>query len=379
VKAGASGRRAAASALLLAAGWAGAASAQSVDEVIAVHADSATFTGVVLIRDGNGAETFRAVGSAVREFAVPHRRDTRFKWHSLTKPITSVAVHAAAARGQLDLAAPVCRYLDPCPATWQQLRVRHLLNHSSGIPELENEWFSGWEGDLATTWRAIAERRTDLAPTTVPGSAFRYSNGGYVLLASILEVGTGASFHDAVAALVFQPAEMTDAGIEHGPDRSVTPWYAGPVLVPRLAAGYNGSPAELRTAYSLMYTIPGAGAAYGTADDLVRFARAVFQNHMLPEAAMRAMVTPDTAIHPRYADGWVVRDEGGIVSYSHTGGTNGFLASLTHYPARDLTIVILSNLGFTDMRGLAAEVADAALGAIPEAERRSRPTEPAKR
>ena len=351
--------------------------AQTLDEVITAAAGSGAFAGVVLVRYGDGTEYVRAVGDAVRELDVPHRRDTRFKLHSLTKPITSVAFYSAVADGLVDDAASICTYLEPCPSEWRPVEVGHLLNHSSGLPELENDWYSGWQGDLESTYEALLEARTDFALLAEPGTTFRYSNGGYTLLARVLEVVTGQPIESVMASRVFGPAGMTDAVMERGPDRSVTPWYNGPVVVDRLAAGYNGSPSEVRTAYSLMYTIPGAGAAIGTADDLVRFARAVHQHGLLPDELRDEMLTPDPVVHERYADGWIVRERSGHRSYSHTGGTNGFLTSLEHYPELDLTIAILTNLGFADLGGLSASIAEIALrsagapGPMPEAPRRS--------
>ena len=76
--------------------------AQDIDGVIASAAESGTFAGVVLVRYRDGSELFRSVGDAVREFRVPHRRDTRFKFHSLMKPLTSVAIYSAIADELVD-------------------------------------------------------------------------------------------------------------------------------------------------------------------------------------------------------------------------------------------------------------------------------------
>lgn len=152
--------------------------------------------------------------------------------------------------------------------------------------------------------------------------------------------------------------------------------FATPTCCPRLAAGYSGTSAEIRTAYSLVYTIPGAGGLYGTADDLVAFARAVLQTCLLSEVTMTRMVTPDTSVHPRYADGWVVRNRHGHISYSHTGGTNGFVSSLEHFPELDVTVVVLSNLGFTDLGSLAGSLAPAAVRRSGGVERNANPPSP---
>lgn len=216
----------------------------------------------------------------------------------------------------------------------------------------------------------MLDRRSEFSLVAEPGTTFRYSNGGYGLLSLVLEAALGQPIHSIMSSRVFQPAGMIDATMEQAPDRSVTGWYNGPVLIDRLAAGYNGSPPEIRTAYSLMYTIPGAGGAIGTADDLAHFARAVFRNRLLPEELIAKMLAPDPAVHERYADGWIVGERNGHARYSHSGGTNGFLSLLEYYPNLDLTIVILSNLGFADIGGLSSSVADIALQLATEMEAR---------
>jgi CubicO group peptidase (beta-lactamase class C family) len=279
----------------------------------------------------------------------------------LTEPFLSAAVYRLFAEGQLDRDALICQYLEPCPKGWEQVTIRELLNHSSGIPDLSGEFLDRWKGSLGETYHAVVRSAEDLALQTEPGEVFRYSNGGYVLLARILEVVTGTPVNEAMNELVFRPMGLSGAGMEQSPDLEVAGWYNGSVEVQRLANGYNGSPEEVRTAYSPMYTIPGAGAAYGTVDDLDRFARELFEGSFLPKPLVEQLLTIDENLGVPYADGWVVRARAGQPTYRHDGGNNGFVSSLEYYPRQRMTVIVLSNFGFTDIGSIRKKLGLAAL------------------
>ena len=88
------------------------------DRVVTNAFDQGRFAGVVLVQTGGSDLYSRAVGDAVREFGVPHDRWTRFKFHSLTKPIVSAALYSLVMEGLIELDESICRYLDPCPSEW---------------------------------------------------------------------------------------------------------------------------------------------------------------------------------------------------------------------------------------------------------------------
>ena len=265
---------------------------------------------------------------------------------------------SAVADGALFLDQSVCEFLDPCPGSWEPAPVRHLLSHRSGIPDFSGELLEGWAGSLEATFNGVHETLNGLAPAWEPGTSWQYSNSGYVILARILERVDGLLIDAVMERRVFGPAGMTDAGMEVSP-----PWddaqYDGSLAVPRMATGYNGAPDWLQVAYSKMYVIPGAGSAYGTADDLAAFAQALFEGSLLPRELRDAAVQVEEGASVPYALGWVVKERHDERVYRHDGGNNGFISSLEYYPDRQLTVIVLSNLGFTPVE----EIRDR-LGAI---------------
>lgn len=330
------------------------------DEAVQAFVADGTFSGVVLVERA-GEELFRShYGTANKELDVPFTRGTRFRFHSLTKPLLSAAVLAAVAEGKLALDASICDSLDPCPSSWTPVTVRHLLNHTSGIEDFAGLLLEEWAGSLGATFDRIGERLSSLQPVTEPGTAWRYSNSGYVLLARLLERLDGRPIAEVMQRRVFGPAGMRNAGMEASP-----PWdessYDTPLVVPRLATGYNGAPGRLQEASSRMYAIPGAGAAYGDADDLRAFARALFEGELLPAELRNAAVDVGERATVSYALGWVVRERHGARVYRHDGGNNGYLASLEYYPDQRLTVIVLSNLGFAPIEEIRDKLGEIAL------------------
>jgi D-alanyl-D-alanine carboxypeptidase len=129
----------------------------------------------------------RGYGLANVEWSVPAAADTIYPIASVTKTFTAAAIMLLVESGQLALDDRISDYLPDCPPTWREITVRHLLTHTSGIPDdLE---------DMPQTPPAehlgkVASMPLDFAP----GQDWRYSNTGYVLLARIIEQTSGQSF-----------------------------------------------------------------------------------------------------------------------------------------------------------------------------------------
>jgi CubicO group peptidase (beta-lactamase class C family) len=127
--------------------------------------------------------------------------DTLFEAASLSKPVLAAAIHDLARERLIDLDEPIVRHIDftSDPAT-RTVTSRHLLSHSSGLPN----------------WRTDAG--SDLVSRFKPGSAFRYSGEGFVLLGRLAEAVTGRTAAETVRSRVLTPAGMT---------RSTYGWPAG--------------------------------------------------------------------------------------------------------------------------------------------------------
>ena len=127
------------SALALLALSAGPVLAQDVgrmEQIIRQSADREEFSGSVLVARGDQILLDQGYGLANREWNIPNDGETKFRLASVSKQFTAVAVMLLNERGLVDLDAPVKTYLPDAPESWDGVTVRHLLTHTSGIPNL---------------------------------------------------------------------------------------------------------------------------------------------------------------------------------------------------------------------------------------------------
>lgn len=121
--------------------------------------------------------------------------ETLFEAASLSKPVLAAAIHDLVRDGSVDLDEPVAKHIDfTADVATKATTPRHLLSHSSGLPN----------------WRT--EAGSDLVSRFRPGSDFRYSGEGYVLLARLAEKVTGQTAAEVVRSRILTPAGMTRSG-----------------------------------------------------------------------------------------------------------------------------------------------------------------------
>jgi CubicO group peptidase (beta-lactamase class C family) len=145
----------------------------------------------------------------------PNEVDTAFRIASVTKGFTAVLVLQAVEREELVLDAGIGRYLpELAGAAVERVTVRHLLTHTSGIPDFGPEPGQGQDVRLAIT--------THLKNVALskPGADRKYCNVGYTLLGIILEQVSGKSYRQLAASRIFTPAGMTHSYVENRPFES---------------------------------------------------------------------------------------------------------------------------------------------------------------
>lgn len=221
---------------------------------------------LALVRGGRLAWS-GAYGYADRERRLPATTETVFQVASISKTVTAWGVMRLVERGLLDLDAPVERYLsrwqlrDP-PALRELVTVRRLRSHSAGLPSIVySDVLSGSSPpaleDLLSGLGEPAARARLVRP---PGSAFLYSNPGFVMLELIVEERSGEPFAVYMTEEILRPLGMSSSSFERDGVPSA-----------RIATGYgfDGSPAP-----DLPLAAKAPGGLYATAPDLARFVAA---------------------------------------------------------------------------------------------------------
>lgn len=282
------------------------------------------FPGVSIALAGPGGWSAAfAVGLADLDRRTPASPDQLFQIGSITKSLTAMALFALAGRGRLDLDARVQNLLPEVPLPPVPISLRHLIEHSSGLPNsLEQSPFLDIPG--GRLWSAFE-----------PGSRYSYCNLGYTLLGMIVERASGLPWPRALETLVLRPIGMDKArpviriadralyAIGHVRFREDVPWLPQARL------------AEARW----MDVHTAAGSVAATAPDMVAYLRALADlgrgrgGRLFSDALAERYRTPTIASShgpgARYGNGLATIDLGGRPAFRHTGGMIGFSSAMT--------------------------------------------------
>jgi D-alanyl-D-alanine carboxypeptidase len=309
--------------------------AAALDAYMQARVRANNFSGAVLVARGGKILLTRGYGEADREKGVPNGASTKFRIGSITKQFTATLVMQLQERHQLQLEDTICRYLDPCPETWASITLRHLLSHTSGVPNFTDDPdFIKQSEMLHRSLDQVITLFRDKPLDFAPGTNAKYSNSGYLLLGAIIEKVTGKRYEDVLRDQILLPLKMSDTGFDHHE-----------TILSRRAAGYSAkSGAVVNAAYVDTSWAYSAGAMYSTTLDMYKWDRALYTDSVLPQAALKEMWTP---VRDNYGYGWGVSQSGEgskkRLELTHDGGIAGFSAHISRYPGDDAVVIVLAN------------------------------------
>jgi len=277
-------------------------------------------------------------GHADVEQSVATRPDSVFRIASISKPITAVAVMQLVERGLVALDDPIQKYVPAFPRKLQgEVRIRHLLAHTSGIRHYRGSEFSLAQS-FPTLTQAIAVFRDDPLEFA-PGEKYLYSTYGYNLLQGVVETATGRAFDDYLRGFIFIPAGMTSTWLER-PQELVR--YRARQYVRGL------SPQSWMNAPYVDLSVKWAGGGLiATASDIARFDLALTSGKLLRADTLELMYTPvrlTNGTTTGYGLGWMVSQLGGRTFVAHSGGAMGGTTYLLREPRARTAAVVLTNL-----------------------------------
>jgi CubicO group peptidase (beta-lactamase class C family) len=245
----------------------------------------------------------------------------------------------------------VARFLPELARLGAGMTVRHLLTHTSGLPDYYDALAGATRpGGFVTNADALAwlGRAGDLV--FPPGERFQYSDAGYEMLALVLERAAGKPFGDLLRERILVPLGMNDTYLRDRPD----------VAVPNRARGYTlrreGFVAEGNNPLDCLV---GSGALDTTLGDLARWDAALAGHVLVNEAtvadALRPMALNDGSAVP-YAFGWYLKNDGGHRRLEHPGAWGGYQAFIVRYPEDRVTVVLLANRSDVNLSDLADRI-----------------------
>jgi D-alanyl-D-alanine carboxypeptidase len=290
------------------------------------------FSGAVLVARHGKIVFQKAAGRANRETGAANTVDTQFRNGSMNKMFTAVATLQLVEAGKLALDDPLGKYLTDYPNkdVASKVTVRHLLTHTGGTGDIFGPEFSKNRLTLRTHTDYL-NLYGSRAPDFEPGSGFRYSNYGFVLLGALIERVSGMSYYDYVRTKIYEPAGMTSTGSQ--PESET---------VPNRSVGYMRRAGNwVPNTDTLPWRATAAGGGYSTVVDFFRFAQALESGKVISKT-MVAEATRPYRQEP-YGYGFDSQGEGPLRSYGHGGGAPGMNTDLRVYPELGYIVVALSN------------------------------------
>ena len=286
---------------------------------------------------------------------VPCTPQTNFRLASVTKQFTAACVLLLHERKQLALDDPLPKFFPGFPAYGATITVRHLLAHTSGLPEYEGLIPAGTTLPLDDL--DVLQMLMETEQANFPaGEKWEYSNSGYVLLGLIVEQVAKKPFHDFLHEELLAPCAMTNSVL----------YVQGLNEVPQRAYGHELVDGKwIRADQSLTSATRGDGGLYCSLDDYRKWLAALAAHRLLEPEGRRLMFTPQfTTIRDAagYGSGWFIdryRDEDRVY---HNGETRGFSHTAQTFPQRNAAIVLLLNsVAPQPMTQLGEKLADALL------------------
>ena len=318
---------------------------QKIDRLMAdYHEPGMPGASVMVIRDGEPVVS-RSYGLAQLENEIPVTPDTSFRLASITKQFTATAVLMLVEAGKVTLEASIRTYLPELPAYADDITIRHLLQHTSGMEDYEPIYGDRFPLQVrdAGVVQLLGKTKGTYFP---PGTEYRYSNSGYAVLAVLVERLSGGTFAEFLAANVFKPLGMErtlahEEGISTVPDR---------------AFGYrvtdDGVEFSDQSAWS---AVLGDGGVYSSANELLKWDQALYDGGLLSADLRKASLTPGLA---NYGFGFRIDEYRGHKRIHHSGSTSGFRNFMQQFPDERLTVIVLTNRAEPDVAPLAEQIAD---------------------
>lgn len=313
-----------------------------IDAALNYAHQASGFNGTVLVARNEKLVYSGSVGFA--EFKDKELIDEHdaFQLASVSKQFTAAAILQLAEQKAISLDDSITHYIPEL--SYDQITIRQLLNHTSGLAIYF--WLAEhkWEGDHAPSNEEMIAllAQYDMPQFFRSGRRFDYSNTGYILLASVVERVSGQSFGDYVEENIFKPLNMDDSFVysfDHSPIRN------------NQLAGFR------RYGRTRKFEIPGTvndgtvgdKNVYATANDLYKWITGLNNGLVISQESLEQMYTRGVSRYGRqvpYGFGFRLGSSGGEQMIYHDGKWNGFRTSLRQYED-GLTIILLEHSSYS--------------------------------
>lgn len=318
-----------------------------IDNLLRDYTERRGFVGTVVVAENGSVVYGKGFGLADREHGLPNGTQIHYRIASVTKTFVSTMIMKLVEQGKVNLRDPIRVYLPTYRRDIaDRVTVHQLLTHSSGIPDYVSS--AAWRSHAAEPMPSIDYLVQTYCSDSLafePGSAYAYSNSGYVLLGAIIQKVTGMTFEQALQEMILKPAGMSQSGLD-----------CSGLDIPARAVGYDPGFSDDRAPvenWNIEWVFA-PGGMYATPEDMVKWDQILYDNAFITRPSVRLMSTPyfstsQTRRGFSYGYGFVVsrrvrsRDGDSLLVMSHDGGMPGFNSSFSRIPATRQMVFIASN------------------------------------
>lgn len=295
----------------------------------------------------------KAFGLSNLELETTMTPENVFEIGSMTKQFTAISILMLSEQGKLNLEDSLSKFILDYPKG-DEITIHELLTHTSGIKDF-------------TRVKGLASiSKNNLKPKELidffknepmdfqPGTAFKYSNSGYIILGYIIELVSGKSYQDFISQNIFEKLKMNHSFYDSH----------SKIVIGR-ASGYQKKGNKYVNSRYISYSIPYAsGALMSTVGDLFKWQEAIKNNVLISKKTSEKAFTNYTlknGNHIDYGYGWHIVTSHKIIRYEHGGSIFGFKSMGVYIPKQDIYVIGLTNCDCNSPTKITKEIADLVL------------------
>ncbi|MEM8927159.1 MAG: serine hydrolase domain-containing protein [Bacteroidota bacterium] len=318
----------------------------ALDSLASVQKESYKLPGLAIgiIKDDT---IIYAKGFGVRSLSTQEAITTKSIFHmaSVSKPFTATAVMQLVEKGKINLDKHLVTYLPYFKMNdgrYKNITIRQMLNHTSGIADVEDYEWDNPRYDAAAVEKYIRRFYTD-SLDFAPGTSYNYSNAAFNILADVIAKASGLTFEDYMKKYIFEPAGMSNSTF-YQPDvpeeLATKPHVLGPTFKMEESPVYP---------YNRIHAP--SSTLQSSVEDMMKWAQLYLNKGKIDGQQLFSEISYEQLTSPQVSIGnkdsvclsWFSRSLGDYKKYEHNGGDDGYKAHFAFLPEKSMAVVVMTN------------------------------------
>lgn len=309
-----------------------------IDSIVSSSINANGPGAIVYIKKGDNILYNKAFGQASIELNVGMTTNNVFNLASVSKEFTAISILQLAEKGKLSLEDNLNKYLPNYSKTRNQIKIKHLLSHTSGLKSHTDMTWANTDArkHFESTSEAIDYFKIDTIKFQI-GERHDYSNVNFMLLANIIEKVSGLDYPKYLEKYIFEPLNMTNTSYPEEDE-----------LILNQATGYEFKDGKIVHArYHSVSQTKGAGGIHSTVEDLSKWYDGLMSSKLISRESLVIAWSPfqlNDGTHSVYGYGFYNDKKFGKTAIFHNGFIFGYSTSDLFFPEDDVLILVASNI-----------------------------------